>query len=83
VLGAFMPLGLAAMASLTPHREVCVAWGWAVNGFFSVIGSVLTTVLSMTFGFGTVRFLGLAAYALAAALLWDTVSASCSSASAR
>jgi hypothetical protein len=68
-LGAFMPLGLAAVASLTMHREAYVAWGWAVNGFFSVLGSVLTTVLSMTYGFRTVLFLGLTAYAVAVVLL--------------
>lgn len=69
VLGAFMPLGLATVGALTTNPTVYVAWGWAVNGFFSVIGSVLTTVLSMTYGFRTVLFLGLVAYALAAALL--------------
>jgi hypothetical protein len=68
VLGAFMPLGLAAVAASTVHREAYVAWGWAVNGFFSVIGSVLTTALSMSYGFRVVLFLGLAAYALAALL---------------
>jgi len=69
-LGAFMPLGLATVASLTSHSAAYVAWGWAVNGFFSVLGSVLTTMLSMAFGFRTVLVLGLLAYALAATLLW-------------
>jgi spermidine synthase len=68
-LGAFMPLGLATVSALGPHREEYVAWGWAVNGFFSVLGSTLTTVLSMTYGFRTVLLLGLLAYGLAAALL--------------
>ncbi len=69
VLGAFMPLGLAAVASLTEHKDAYVAWGWAVNGFSSVIGSVLTTVLSMTYGFRVVLLIGLGAYAVAATLL--------------
>jgi spermidine synthase len=69
VLGAFMPLGLGSLAASTPHREIYVAWGWAVNGFFSVIGSVLTTVLSMSYGFRVVLFLALLAYLAAAALL--------------
>ena len=42
-----------------------MAWAWAVNGFFSVIGSVLTTILSMTFGFRTVQLGALATYAVA------------------
>ena len=46
-------------------REEYVAWAWAVNGFFSVIGSVLTTILSMAFGFRAVQFAALAIYAIA------------------
>jgi hypothetical protein len=61
----FMPLGLGHVASLTEHGEEYVAWGWAVNGFFSVIGSVLTTILSMAFGFRAVQFAALGAYAIA------------------
>ena len=33
-----------------------------MNGFFSVIGSVLTTILAMTYGFRLVQFLGLVVY---------------------
>jgi Spermine/spermidine synthase domain len=69
VLGAFMPLGLSSLAVSSPHPDTYVAWGWAVNGFFSVIGSVVTTVLSMTYGFRVVLFLGLGAYAVAVLLL--------------
>ena len=43
-LGAFMPLGLKTVASLTPQSEAYVAWAWAVNGFCSVIASVMSTV---------------------------------------
>jgi len=64
-LGMFMPLGLGRIASLTEHGEEYVAWGWAVNGFFSVIGSVLTTILSMALGFRAVQFMALGAYAIA------------------
>ncbi len=68
-LGAFMPLGLSTVSKLTRHPAEYVAWGWALNGFFSVIGSVLTTVLSMTFGFRVVLFLGLGIYVFAVAIL--------------
>jgi hypothetical protein len=64
-LGMFMPFGLAAVSRLTPHAEEYVAWGWAVNGFFSVIGAVLTTMLSMTFGFRAVQLGAVAMYAIA------------------
>ena len=62
-LGCFMPLGLGAISTLTEeHSDEYVAWCWAVNGFFSVVASVLATVLSMTIGFGQVMFVGLAIY---------------------
>ncbi|HTK14855.1 MAG TPA: hypothetical protein VL769_00570, partial [Acidimicrobiia bacterium] len=64
-LGMFMPLGLDRVVSLTEHGEEYVAWAWAVNGFFSVIGSVLTTILSMALGFRVVQFAALAIYAVA------------------
>ena len=61
-LGMFMPLGLTQLTRISADSDQYVAWAWAVNGFFSVIGSVLTTILSMTFGFRIVMFLALVAY---------------------
>ena len=83
-LGAFMPLGLAAVARL--ERQVApagsddaggayVAWAWAVNGFFSVIGSLLTTMASMTWGFRAVLFGALAIYLGACLVLRSLASA--------
>lgn len=68
-LGMFMPLGLGAVGRLTPLAREYVAWGWAVNGFASVMGSVLTTLLSMTFGFRVVMALAFCVYAVAVAAL--------------
>jgi hypothetical protein len=65
-LGMFMPFGLRLVVRLTEHGDQYVAWAWAVNGCFSVIGSVLTTILSMTYGFRTVQFAAIALYAVAA-----------------
>jgi MFS family permease len=64
-LGAFMPVGLGAVAGLTTHSREYVAWGWAVNGFASVIGAVLTTILAMALGFGVVLALALVVYVVA------------------
>jgi hypothetical protein len=61
----FMPLGLGVVAGLTTHSEEYVAWGWAVNGFASVIGSVLTTIIAMMFGFNVVLALAIGVYLLA------------------
>jgi hypothetical protein len=65
-LGMFMPVGLARVVQLTDQGEQYVAWAWAVNGFFSVIGSVLTTILSMSFGFHAVQYAALGFYLIAA-----------------
>jgi hypothetical protein len=40
-----------------------------VNGFASVIGAVLTTILAMTIGFSAVLLLALAVYAVAVVAL--------------
>jgi MFS family permease len=63
-LGAFMPIGIKTVSSLTVHRKQYVAWAWAVNGFFSVVASVLSTILSMTIGFNLVFLLALVIYAV-------------------
>ena len=65
-LGMFMPLGLSAVATLSEHADEYIAWSWAVNGFASVIGSVLTTILAMSYGFSAVQYVGLAVYGVAA-----------------
>jgi hypothetical protein len=64
-LGTFMPIGIGAVAGLTESRREYVAWGWAVNGFASVAGAVLSTILAMTFGFNLVLVLALAIYGVA------------------
>ena len=66
-LGMFMPIGLGEISELGEFPRHYVAWGWAVNGFASVVGSALATILSMTFGFDWVLFLGLVCYVLAVA----------------
>jgi MFS family permease len=63
-LGAFMPIGLFTVARLTDHGREYVAWAWAVNGFFSVVSSVLATILSMSFGFRVVLLLAATIYAI-------------------
>ncbi|HWP65054.1 MAG TPA: hypothetical protein VNO26_03965, partial [Candidatus Limnocylindria bacterium] len=77
-LGAFMPLGLTAVARLEQQAKPAagdaapgayVAWAWAVNGFFSVIGSLLTTMASMTWGFRAVLAGSLAIYLCACLVL--------------
>lgn len=65
VLGVFLPLGVRCIARKVPEPAAVVAWAWATNGFFSVIGSVATTILAMTFGFRIVLGFAAAAYLVA------------------
>ncbi len=69
-LGMFMPFGLRLVGVLSVHSDEYVAWAWAINGVFSVIGSVLTTILAMSWGFRTVHVVALLIYALAVLTLW-------------
>ena len=59
---ALTTIGLRAVSGLTPHHEQYVAWCWVVNGFCSVVASVLATILAMTTGFDTVILVGLCCY---------------------
>jgi hypothetical protein len=68
-LGAFMPLGLRSVARITTRSREYVAWAWAVNGFFSVIASVLSTILAMVVGFRVLLLLALAIYMVGALAL--------------
>jgi hypothetical protein len=70
LLGTFMPIGLATVNVISGGRRSYVAWAWAVNGFFSVVSSVLATLLSMSFGFTAVLGLALGIYAVGIAALW-------------
>jgi hypothetical protein len=72
-LGAFMPVGVRTVAGLTSYDRQYVAWAWAVNGFASVVGAVLTTMLAMSFGFQVVLWMALGVYLVALAALRSLV----------
>ncbi len=67
LLGAALPTWLAAVARRAPDR---VPWLWGVNGAASVLGSALATLVAMHAGISGALWLGVAAYAAAAALAW-------------
>jgi hypothetical protein len=68
-LGMFMPLAITLVSRGNAHSAESVAWGWAINGFFSVIGSTLTTIVSMSYGFRIVLLGSILLYLVATALL--------------
>jgi hypothetical protein len=59
VLGMPFPLGLRVAMQ---RSSVLGAWAWGVNGFFTVIGTVLALMLGMMVGFRMVLFLACACY---------------------
>ncbi len=69
VLGTFLPLGVRCITQSVDEPAPLVAWAWATNGFFSVIGSVATTMLAMTVGFRVVFAVAALVYLVAIGLL--------------
>lgn len=66
VLGMPFPTGMRVVEAQCPHL---LPWGWAVNAFFSVFGSIFCIVASMAIGFTNVLFAAVAVYALGLGLL--------------
>jgi hypothetical protein len=50
-LGGFLPIGIRAITGVAGQAPGAVAWAWAINAFFSVIGSILSAILAMMVGF--------------------------------
>jgi hypothetical protein len=66
LLGTALPGG---MRLLDRTRPQIVAWGWGINGAFSVIGATLAIFIAMNWGFAITLLTGAAVYLLAAAIL--------------
>ena len=74
LLGMPFPTGLGVVAGEAPGL---VPWAWGINGFFTVIGTILALVLAMMFGFLAVLALAGACYLAAGlALAWTGATAS-------
>jgi accessory gene regulator protein AgrB len=69
-LGLFlgMPFALGIAGSYQKGRGA-VGWAWAVNGLFTVLGSVLSLVAATYFGFVLTIYVAFALYLLAGFLL--------------
>jgi hypothetical protein len=61
-LGVPFPTGLRMIEK---EASLLVPWAWAVNSFFTVIGSVIAIILGMTLGFTAVLAIAAALYAVA------------------
>lgn len=61
-LGMPFPQGILALKN-KPHGTV--AWAWAFNGLFTVVGGIIGVILSVYFGFQFAMIFALALYVLA------------------
>ncbi|MGB6438409.1 MAG: hypothetical protein WBE89_03555 [Methyloceanibacter sp.] len=66
LLGMSFPAGLRVIGVVAP---ALVPWAWGVNGFFTVIGSVLAMMLGMIFGFTTVLVAAGGCYVISLAIV--------------
>lgn len=70
VLGVPMGIPFPSLLRLAGRSDQRVALLWALNGAFSVLGSTLAIVVSMTWGFSLALLLGAALYLLLAGVVW-------------
>lgn len=66
LLGMPFPLGMRIVSTET---LALAPWSWGVNGFFTVIGTVIAQILSMAFGFQAVFFVSALCYLIALATI--------------
>lgn len=65
-MGVPFPTGIMRLARTAQET---IPWAWAINGFASVVGAVLATLLAIHLGFAMVILLAVLIYGLAAAAL--------------
>jgi len=58
----------SALTELHKIKPALIPWAWGVNGFASVTGAVLGTILAISLGFTILTFTALACYLLAAVI---------------
>jgi hypothetical protein len=66
LLGMPLPGGMRLLAA---RRQEIVAWGWGMNGAFSVVGATMAVFIAMNWGFSTTLATASGVYLVAAALL--------------
>ncbi len=65
-MGVPFPTGMMRLAGAS---EESIPWAWAINGFASVVGAVLATLLAIHLGFAAVILLAVLIYAVACVAL--------------
>jgi hypothetical protein len=59
LMGMPFPLGIRLVNQISPTS---IPWAWGINGYTSVLGSVLTVMIGMAYGFNTVLILAVSVY---------------------
>lgn len=72
LMGMCFPLGIQLVRHFHPSF---VAWGWGVNGAFSVFASILSIAIAIGWGFKSGLAAGAGCYAIAALIVWTLPSA--------
>jgi hypothetical protein len=67
LMGIPFPGGIALLDRLAPDL---IPWAWGINGCLSVLASILSTMLAISFGFSWVLVGASLAYAGSAAIIW-------------
>jgi hypothetical protein len=65
-LGVPFPSGIRLISERAPQL---IPWAWGVNGFFTVVGSILALMLSMMIGFRAVLWIAIGIYLVCMLLL--------------
>ena len=68
LLGMPLPGGMRLVAA---HRADIIAWGWGINGAFSVVGATLAVFIAMNWGFSVTLASAAAVYLVAALTLGE------------
>lgn len=63
-MGMPFPLGLRLLSSGSSESSNQIPWAWGINGVFSVIATVLATILAIELGFVWVMLFAIFAYSL-------------------
>ena len=63
-LGMAFPLGVLMLTN-TPYEKQAIAWGWGINGLFTVIGGFLSVILSLLIGFTNTLMIAMGCYLIA------------------
>ncbi|MDP2730618.1 MAG: hypothetical protein Q8O55_09040 [Dehalococcoidales bacterium] len=68
IMGFPFPLGMRLLQET--GREAYIPWAWGINGIASMLGSVMTIVIAISFGFTEALLTGAAFYLSLFLLLW-------------